>query len=57
MIDHTGHIPHKYAWICAEMQRFGRSRARMPEIGGGGLILLVPGNRNSQDGHQSPSGG
>jgi hypothetical protein len=31
-----------YAWICADMHRFGNFAAEVPEIQGGGLIPLAP---------------
>jgi len=31
-VGKTEHIPHKYVWMCADMQRFGNCGAEVPEL-------------------------
>jgi hypothetical protein len=55
MIGETGQIPHKYAWMCGVMRQFGNSGPGVPEIGGGGLIHLVPRDRHRRNANLDPS--
>jgi hypothetical protein len=56
MVGEAEHIPPEYAWMCADMQRFGNFGAEVPETRRDGSIS-APAARDPQDGHQpAPAG-
>ena len=47
MTSKAAHVRPKYAWIGADMPRFGHFRPEVPEIEEAGLIAHAPGREGS----------